>query len=172
MSEFSTLFAILRSHRKLVYVSLASFSLLCLFWTPQIQTSTLWSTFEKHKSTEKAPPYTAAIIYLVTIPRTAEHLESLASINRNLPGHPWPVILFHTGEFDHDSIRLDFVGRIHDYIGPENGSLAFTKRVEFVKLDWQLPKGIAADKETVDPVDSYRWPGKSAMVVLSSTPRC
>lgn len=158
MGQLFTLPATFRFHRKLLYISLASLSLLCLFWAPQIQTSTLWSKPEVQMNTETALPYTAAIIYLVTISRIPELLESLASVNKHLPGHPWPVVLFHTGEFDQNIIQMDFISHLRNYIGAENGSRAFSERIEFVKVDWQLPKGISADKEIVDPMDSYRWP--------------
>jgi mannosyltransferase len=148
------------AHRKLIFITLASLSLFGLFWAPQTQTSALWLKSTVYKSTDKAPPYTAAIVYLVSITRVPELLESLASIKANLPDHPWPVILFHNGELDHDSSRMDLIGRIQDYIGIENRSIAFSERLEFVSLDWRLPEGISADKEVVDPVDSYRWPGK------------
>ena len=152
--------AIFLAHRKLFFITLASLSLLSLFWAPQTRTSALWLKSAVYKSTDKAPPYSAAIVYLISITRTPELLESLASVHGNLAGHPWPVILFHSGEFDHDSSRLDLIGRIQDYIGIENRSIAFSERLEFVSLDWKLPEGISADKEVVDPVDSYRWPGK------------
>jgi mannosyltransferase len=158
----------LRSHKKPLYISLASFLLLVLFWSPQIRPSTRWLKSALHANGADGavpPPYTAAIIYLAGISRVAEILESLASVNKNLTSHPWPVVLFHAGDFDHDSIRLDFVGRLHDYIGADNGSDAFVKRVEFVKLDWQLPKGISADKEVVNPLDSFRWPGELAITL-------
>jgi mannosyltransferase len=155
-----------RSYRKLLYIALASFLLLLLSFSQIPKTSTRWikSALTGHSLNADeavlAPAYTAAIIYLARISRVSEILESLASVNRNLTGHPWPVILFHAGDFEHDSIRLDFIGRLYDYIGTENGSAAFLQRVEFVQLDWQLPKSISADKEIVKPLDSFRWPGE------------
>lgn len=159
MDEFLALSA-LRSRRKLLYIVLASLSLLCLFWVPQIRTSEQWFQSEVYLSNEETFPYTAAIIYLVTLSRVPELLESLASVNKHLPGHPWPVVLFHTGDFDHATTRTDFIGQLQSYIGAENGSMAFSNRVEFVKLNWQFPKGMSTDKDIVDPVDSHRWPGK------------
>jgi len=149
----------LRPHKRLLYLSVASFSLFYLFWSPRIRTSTLWSEPEAHLSTNDALPYTAAIIYLAGVLRSSELLESLVSIKRNLPGHPWPIVLFHTGDFDDEIERMDFLGLLHNYIGADHGSKAFVERIDFVKLDWQLPKGIPAAKEIVDPVDSHRWPG-------------
>jgi mannosyltransferase len=156
-----------RSHKKLLSIALASFLLLFLFSSSQIpKTSTRWikSALTGHSlnADEAVLPtaYTAAIIYLARISRVSEILESLASVNRNLTGHPWPVILFHAGDFEHHSIKLDFIGRIYDYIGTENGSDAFLQRVEFVQLDWQLPKNISANKDIVNPLDSFRWPGE------------
>jgi mannosyltransferase len=149
-----------------LFICLASLLLFVLFWSPRIRTSTQWFKSEVHSNTDKALPYTAAIVYLISLSRVSELLESLAFVHRNLPGHPWPVVLFHTGDFDHDTARMDFMSHLQDYIGAENGSTGFSERVEFVKLDWQLPKGISVDKEIVKPVDSYRWPGRLTVALL------
>lgn len=104
--------------------------------------------------------YTAVILYLVRASRISELLQSLASINSNLPGPKWPIIFFHTGDFDEEHARADLIAQVHDYIGARNGSWQLTTRFEFVKLDWKLPEGISQNKTVVDPVESYRWPGK------------
>ena len=59
-----------------------------------------------------------------------------------LPGHPWPIILFHTGDFDEESPQTNLIGHLHDLIRVGNALRASSDRIEFVKLDWQLPKGI------------------------------
>jgi mannosyltransferase len=107
-----------------------------------------------------------AIIYLVRISDVSELLESLASVNRYLPGHPWPVVLFHTSDFDRQTGRTDFIAHLQKFIGADNASIAFSERIEFVKLDWQLPVGISTSKDVLNPVDDDRWPGKSAAIVL------
>jgi mannosyltransferase len=148
-------------HKRLLYISLALFILLCLLWTgPDIRTSTQqWLAHTSTATSDTTVPYTAAIIYLVRLSSESQLLESLESVYRYLPGHPWPVILFHTGDFDEESPRTNLIGHLHDLIGVGNASRAFSDRIEFVKLDWQLPKGISSDKNIVDPVDAHRWPG-------------
>jgi mannosyltransferase len=90
-------------------------------------------------------------------------LESLASINANLPGPSWPIVLFHTGDFDDKHEHTGLIAQVQIYIGERNRSFPFAKRIEFAKLDWKLPVGIPADKDIVDPIDSGRWPGKPAI---------
>jgi mannosyltransferase len=155
---------VLRSNRRLLYLSVVSFLLLYLFWSPQRRTSTLWSESDAHLGGHEALPYSAAIIYLAGVDRTSELLESLASVNRNLPAHPWPIVLFHTGDFNRDIEHEEFLNLLHNYLGADNGSEAFVERIEFVKLEWQLPKGISPDVEVVNPVDSHRWPSESAVI--------
>lgn len=105
-------------------------------------------------------PYTAVILYLVARSRATELLDSLASIHTNLPGPPWPIVLFHTGDFDDERTRTELIARIVNHLGEASASSLFAERIEFVKLDWRLPQGIPANKELLDPIESYRWPGK------------
>jgi mannosyltransferase len=155
------------SHRRLLYISLVLFVLLIPFLSPRIPTATVgFQSNILEGSTAVEIPYTAVIIYLVNLSRSSELIESLATVSRNLPGHVWPIILFHTGDYDHDIVRMDFIGQLIDYIGAENGSVAFSERIEFVKLDWQLPEGISADMDVVNPIDKFRWPGELLIVVL------
>jgi mannosyltransferase len=155
------LLATLRSHKRFLFILPVPFILFYLLWSPRRPTVTLAIDSDIHTTIDShiARPYTAAIIYLAGISRVSELLESFAAVHRNLTGHPWPIILFHPGDFEHDSMRMDFVGRVIDYIGTENGSVTFAERIEFVKLDWQLPKGISPDVHVVNPVDAHRWPG-------------
>jgi len=154
---------VLRSHKRLLYLSVVSFLLLYIFWSPHRRTL-LWSESDAHLGDHEPLPYTAAIIYLAGVDRAGELLESLASVDRNLPGHPWPIVLFHTGDFDHDFEREEFLSLLHNYLGADSGSEAFVERIEFVKLDWQLPKGIPPDVDVIKPVDSHRWPSESAFI--------
>ena len=142
---------------------MASISFLLLSWSPiwrrwaEIQLGTFVD------APPDAPPYTAVVVYLVTLSRVSELLESLASIDANLPGPSWPIVLFHTGDFDDKHEHTGLIAQVQIYIGERNGSLPFAKRIEFAKLDWKLPVGIPADKDIVDPIDSGRWPGKPAI---------
>jgi len=92
----------LRSHKKRLYISLGSFLLFSLFWLGRhIPTSTQGFRAGLHAGSNSfGLPYTAAILYLVRLEDASNLLDSLASVKRNLPGPPWPVILFHTGDFD------------------------------------------------------------------------
>ena len=164
MNPFFTL-PQLRNHKRLLYISLVSFILLSLLWTgPDIRTSTQhWLASGARNTTTSSDttlPYTAAIIYLVQLSSEPQLLESLETVYRYLPGHPWPVILFHTGDYDEETPpRTDFIDHLHGLIGVGNASREFSDRIEFVKLDWQLPESISSNKSVVDPVDAHRWPG-------------
>jgi len=151
-----------RSHNKRIYIFFASIFLLIFFWSTQ---STPWFRSRALAKIDTAQGYTALILYLTRLSEAAELLESLASVNRNLPGHPWPIVLFHTGDFDDESQRTDFIYSLRDHIGEANGSRAFSERIEFVKLDWQLPEGISSDIEVVNPVHGSRWPGMLASLI-------
>jgi mannosyltransferase len=161
---------VLRSHKRLLYLSVVSFLFLYLFSAPQRRTLALWSEYDAQLGGHEPLPYTAAIIYLAEFDRASELLESLASVDRNMPGHPWPIVLFHTGDFDHDIEREEFLDLLHNHLGADSGSEAFVERIEFVKLEWQLPKGVSPDKEVVNPVDSHRWPSESAVIAGPKIP--
>ena len=158
-----------RLKRALGVFFLLSILFLTLLWSPRLQISRHWSKLVRGRPTDhNTLPYTAAIVYLVRLSDASGLLESLASVNANLPlAQPWPIVLFHTGDYDAESSRKDFIIQLHNRIGVENGSLDFASKIEFVKLDWRLPEGIPADKEVLDPIDAYRWPGK---LVVDVTP--
>lgn len=154
----------LRSHKKRLYIFLGLFFLFSLFWSwRHIPTSTQGFGPGLHAGSNSfGLPYTAAILYLVRLEDASELLDSLASVKRNLPGPPWPVILFHTGDFDEEGSRIELVDNVYNHLGANNGSKEFSERIEFVKLDWRLPEGISSDVDVVDPVFAHRWPGMSA----------
>ncbi|KAF9030148.1 nucleotide-diphospho-sugar transferase [Hymenopellis radicata] len=107
----------------------------------------------------RLPPFTAVILYLVSQSRVVEMLDSLASLHANLPGHPWPVVLFHTGDFDDVEAQQTLVRQVDEYLGADAESMRFAARLEFVKLEWALPEGIPDNVTQVDPVEAFRWPG-------------
>ena len=134
-----------------------SFTLLFSYHPP------LKTTFSKF-SPFSTLPYTGAIIYLVRLSHADELLESLASVNAYLPlREPWPIILFHTGDFDETPVQDDFLASLREKIGGRSNRSAgdFSDRVEFVKLDWVLPEGIAGTMEELDPISPSSWPGTS-----------
>lgn len=163
MSDISTVFAVFNRRRAtrsqiwIFLVFLTSISFLALSRSPSLRTLRYWSEFQLETPVDAPPPYTAVILYLVTLSRSSELLDSLASINTNLPGSSWPIVLFHTGDFDGEHERAEFITQVRGHIGREHGSFQFAERIEFVKLDWRLPEGITADK---DIVEYYRWPGE------------
>jgi len=109
-------------------------------------------------------PYSAVILYLASAARLSELFQSLALVHLNLPtAKPWPIVLFHTGDFDAEAARLDFFTQLRDQVTVENGSSSLEGRIEFVKLDWQLPEGIPHDKDVLDPVWAQAWPGYQHM---------
>ena len=134
-----------------------SFTLLFSYHPPFKATLSKFSPFS-------TPPYTGAIIYLVRLSHADELLESLASVNAYLPlRDPWPIILFHTGDFDETPAQDDFLASLREKIGGRFNRSAedFSDRVEFVKLDWVLPEGIADTMEELDPISPISWPGTS-----------
>lgn len=149
---------------------LISFTLLFSFHPPFKATLSKFAPFITSHATR--PPYTAAVVYLVRLSHADELLESLASVNAFLPlRDPWPIILFHTGDFDDTPVQDDFLANLRKKIGgPSNNSIMdFSDRVEFVKLDWVLPEGIPHTKEELDPVSPSSWPGYHHMCAFYST---
>ena len=141
---------------------LISFTLLFSYHPPFKATLSKFASFITPDTTQ--PPYTAAVVYLVRLSHADELLESLASVNAYLSlRDPWPIILFHTGDFDETPVQDDFLASLRKKIGgPSNHSQGdFSDRVEFVKLDWVLPEGIPHTKEELDPVSPSSWPGTS-----------
>ena len=141
------------------FVIFISFTLLFSYHPPFKATLSLFSPFPTSH-----PPYTGAIIYLVRLSHADELLESLASVNAYLPlRDPWPIILFHTGDFDETPVQADFLASLREKIGGRSNRSAgdFSDRVEFVKLDWVLPEGIADTMEELDPISPSSWPGTS-----------
>ncbi|KIJ93034.1 glycosyltransferase family 15 protein [Laccaria amethystina LaAM-08-1] len=147
-----------------------SFTLLFSYHPPFKTTLSKISPFNNSQAPH--PPYTAAIIYLARLSHADELLESLASVNVYLPHRdPWPIILFHTGDFDDTPDQDDFLATLREKIGgaSNRSDRDFSDRVEFVKLDWVLPEGIPHTKEELDPVSPSSWPGYHHMCAFYST---
>lgn len=134
-------------------------------WAPESRSYRPWSQITSKPNTDidvvdTSAPYTAVVLYLVSLSRASELLESLASLHANVPGPAWPILLMHTGDFDEMDTRTDFVAELRTHIGAENGSWAFGNRIEFVRLDWTFPPGVSTDVDVVKPVMPHIWPGK------------
>jgi mannosyltransferase len=122
MKGFCPILPALRSHKKRLYISLCSFFLFSLFWLGRhIRTSTQGFRAGLHAGSNSfGHPYTAAILYLVRLEDVSNLLDSLVSVKRNLPGPPWPVILFHTGDFDEEGLRIELVDNVYNHLDRRN----------------------------------------------------
>jgi len=129
---------------------------------------------------DPSTPYTAVFIYLVSKNRASELLDSLASVHRNVPtARPWPIVLFHTGDYDEIAAQRDLVADIRDRIKVEETSSleiseSFAGRIEYVKIEFPWPEDFPKDKALVDPVFPSVWPGSfyppASFLDISSSP--
>jgi mannosyltransferase len=71
---------------------------------------------------------------------------------------PWPIVLFHPGDYDDPNDRKSLRAGLLEKIGYEKDALIFLGRIEFVKLDWTLPEGLPSVDE-LDPLYRDHWPG-------------
>ena len=126
-------------------------------WSPPSRTSRLWTKFS-HDHDDNS--YTAVILYLIAESRASELLQSLAALHANVPGPNWPIILYHTGDYDEESTRSNFISEVRSFIGAENGSGAFSDRLEFVRLDWKWPVDIPTNVDEIQPFQPHVWPGE------------
>jgi hypothetical protein len=125
-----------------------------------------------HSGQDQSTPYTAAIIYLASERRSAELVRSLTLVAQNLHTGPrqWPIILFHTGDFDHARPRSELLARLETSLSKvslttDSAPLSvFVSRIYFSKLYWSLPEGISDNVTLVDPVQAGTWPGKSSYI--------
>ncbi len=105
-------------------------------------------------------PYSAAITYLISIHRSQELILSLSYLFSNVPSrHPWPIVLFHEGDFTERAMQLELKRQLYAYIGASPTAWHFLDRLEFEELHWTLPDGISADINVVKPVYDFVWPG-------------
>ncbi|KAJ7662869.1 glycolipid 2-alpha-mannosyltransferase-domain-containing protein [Mycena rosella] len=124
-----------------------------------------------------APPYTAAIIYLVSVlpgPRSPDELlNSLPLMQANIPWrHQWPVLLLHAGAYDTPESQRDFLTRLRESAESQNLTLDATAklldRIEFVPTHHELPDGIPADGVADHPVWDGEWPAYHHMCAFFS----
>ncbi len=105
-------------------------------------------------------PYSAAIVYLISLRRSQELILSLSYLFSNVPSqHPWPIILFHVGDFAEKAAQVELKRQLYAYIGTSTAAWRFLDRLEFEELHWTLPEGVSADINVVKPVFDYVWPG-------------
>lgn len=108
--------------------------------------------------------YTAALVYLVERRRMEDIPHSLGEAQRNIPWRrQWPIILFHTGDYDTEDSRNEFFSAIRENEWSQNVYHQLRNRIEFVKLNFTLPPGIPEDKSIYKPqVSEDKWPGMFA----------
>ena len=120
------------------------------------------------------PPldYTAAIIYLGSLSRMQSMVLSLFYLFHNLKTPPYPIVIFHTGDFDTHPQQLKLKHYLYDYISAKSSkvtgelllsALLFTERLEFEKLIWELPANLP-DRQALEPITApENWPGYQHM---------
>lgn len=105
--------------------------------------------------------YTAALVYLIERRRMEDIPHSLGEAQRNIPWQrQWPIILFHTGDYDSQEARDEFYGVIQENEWSKDVYYHLRNRIEFVKLEFKLPPGVPEDKAVYKPqVSEEKWPG-------------
>lgn len=75
--------------------------------------------------------------------------------------HQWPVLLFHTGEFDIAESRNRFFEDMKTHEWSRDAYLLLRARIEFVKVKFTFPPGVSSDVNMYKPKEfEYRWPGE------------
>jgi hypothetical protein len=115
------------------------------------------------------PEYSAVILYLVLTRRNEETFKSLSLLFQNAPHlYPWPIVLFHSGDFNDKFAGEDFRSRLLAEIGAgTENSLNFVNRIGFERLDLTLPEGMSSNVAVIKPVFADGWPGTPNMHALN-----
>lgn len=106
------------------------------------------------------------ILYLGSVRRSRELLLSLSYVFTNVPLQSWPIIIFHAGEFNDIATQGEFKFVLYNYIKSGNSRQAymFVERVEFIQLEWSFPPGVSQDKDELQPLFDWAWPGYNHMI--------
>ena len=56
---------------------------------------------------------------------------------------PWPILLFYSDDIDDESLRTEVTIRIYDMLGKDDEARLFVDRIEWIKLNWALPRIMA-----------------------------
>ncbi|KAJ7088825.1 glycosyltransferase family 15 protein [Mycena belliarum] len=124
-----------------------------------------------------APPYTAAIVYLVSVmpgPRDPDDLlASLPLMQMNVPWrHQWPVLLLHAGAYDTTESQREFLNRLRASAASQNltpdATDTLIRRIEFVPTHHELPEGIPPDGGADHPIWDGEWPAYHHMCAFFS----
>ena len=91
---------------------------------------------------------------------------SLSYLFTNVPLHAWPIIIFHAGEFREPKVQKEFKYRVYDYIkgSDRRRAFMFVERFEFIELEFEFPPGIPHEKEALNPLYDWAWPGYNHMI--------
>ncbi|KAF9514055.1 glycosyltransferase family 15 protein [Hydnum rufescens UP504] len=147
---------------KIQVQSLIAIVLICL-----VALTLSWNFFYKQGGTISFASHSehSTIIYLAAAHRSGELIQSLTLVARNLHtgSRRWPIILFHTGDFDSTEARSELLTRL-------GSPFPFIRRIRFSKLFWTLPEGISNNITIVDPVFAGVWPGYHHMCAFFSAP--
>jgi hypothetical protein len=107
--------------------------------------------------------YTAALVYMIERRRMEDIPHSLGEAQRNIPWRrQWPIILFHTGDYDAEDSRNEFFSAIRENEWSHDVYHQLRNRIEFVKLNFKWPPGVPENKSIYKPqVSEEKWPGMS-----------
>jgi len=112
-----------------------------------------------------SPNYTAAVVYLAQAVRLDDTLHSLGSLQLNIPWHSqWPIILFHTGDFDDHQVLAEFYTKLEKNKWTKTVHSKLRQRIEFVNIEFTFPAGVSPDINVYKPeVFDFWWPGYQHM---------
>ncbi|KAJ7658258.1 glycosyltransferase family 15 protein [Mycena polygramma] len=151
--------------RYIAIFAVAAAILLYLAHSTEYSAPTSPSRFTGHSAA--VAPYTAAIVYLVSVmpgPRSPDRLlRSLALLQKNIPWrHEWPVLLLHAGAYDTEDSRRQFLDRLResakDHALTSEATDSMLQRIEFVTTHHELPHGIPVDGVADGPIWNGEWP--------------
>lgn len=113
------------------------------------------------KPETSTPEYTAAIVYLISQDRMDVLPESLGKAQLHVNWRSqWPIILFHTGDFDTVQSQLAFYTALKNNKWSGQVYYELRNRIEFVHLDWTFPPGVSSNITEYKPEEfAHRWPG-------------
>ncbi|KAK7060023.1 glycosyltransferase family 15 protein [Favolaschia claudopus] len=124
-----------------------------------------------------SPPYTAAIVYLVSVmpgPRSPERLlQSIPLMEKNIPWrYQWPIILLHAGAYSVLESQEDFLDQLQESasnhgLEPEQIQ-SLMSRIQFVATYHELPEGIPMDGVADGPIWGGEWPAYHHMCAFFS----
>jgi hypothetical protein len=106
--------------------------------------------------------YTAAIIYLAERDRLDDTIHSLGSLQLYIPWRSqWPIILFHTGDFDDHEVVSEFYTKLEEDKWTKRLHSRLRKRIQFLKIEFTFPPAVSPDINVYKPEEfGWRWPGK------------